>query len=127
MLEDQGFCGDGTHATRAEQPREGDEEVDGEDEEFAHEANGTMTAVPRKPVAHTRIPSYYELATHRGLWAIEIKRGLAPKPEKGFHHAREDLKPERSFLVYSGSERYPMAKNVEAIGLNQLAAALAAM
>jgi predicted AAA+ superfamily ATPase len=61
------------------------------------------------------------------LWAIEIKRGLAPKLEKGFHHAREDLKPERSFVVYSGSERYPMAKTVEAIGLSQLAAALAAM
>ena len=61
------------------------------------------------------------------LWAIEIKRGLAPKLEKGFHHAREDLKPERSFVVYSGSERYPMAQNVEAIGLSQLAAALAAM
>ena len=61
------------------------------------------------------------------LWAIEIKRGLAPKLEKGFHHAREDLKPERSFVVHSGSERYPMAENVEAIGLRQLAAALAAM
>ena len=61
------------------------------------------------------------------LWAIEIKRGLAPKLERGFHHAREDLKPERSFVVYSGSERYPMAENVEAIGLSQLAAALAAM
>jgi len=61
------------------------------------------------------------------LWAIEIKRGLAPKLEKGFHHAREDLKPERSFVVYSGSERYQMAENVEAIGLSQLAAALAAM
>lgn len=61
------------------------------------------------------------------LWAIEIKRGLAPKLEKGFHHAREDLKPERSFVVYSGSERYPMAKNVEAIGLSQLAGTLAAM
>lgn len=41
------------------------------------------------------------------LWAIEIKRGLAPKLDKGFHHAREDLQPERSFLVYSGEDRYP--------------------
>ena len=65
MLEHQGFCGDGTYATRAEQAREGDEEVDGEEEEFAHEANGTMTAVPRKAAPHKRIPSYYEFATHR--------------------------------------------------------------
>jgi hypothetical protein len=39
--------------------------VNGEDEEFAHEANSTVTAVPRKAVAHMRILSYYEFATHR--------------------------------------------------------------
>ncbi len=61
------------------------------------------------------------------LWAIEIKRGLAPKLEKGFHHAREDLKPERSFVVYSGTARYPLAEGVVAIGLSELAATLAAM
>jgi hypothetical protein len=32
------------------------------------------------------------------------------------------MKPERSFVVYSGSQRYPMSENVEAIGLSQLAA-----
>ncbi len=52
------------------------------------------------------------------LWAVEIKRGLAPKLDKGFHHAREDLKPERSFIVYSGEDRYPKAEGVEAIGLS---------
>jgi len=36
MLEHQGFCGDGTYATLAEQLREGNEEVDGENDEFAH-------------------------------------------------------------------------------------------
>jgi uncharacterized protein len=41
-------------------------------------------------------------------WAIEIKRGLSPRPEKGFHFAREDLKPEQSFVVYSGKGRYPL-------------------
>jgi len=51
-----------------------------------------------------------------GRWAIEIKRGLAPTLSKGFHSAREDLAPRRSFVVYSGSERYPLAKGVEAIG-----------
>jgi len=38
--------------------------VDGQDEQFAHKANGTMTAVPRKTAPHRRIPSYYEFATH---------------------------------------------------------------
>ena len=60
------------------------------------------------------------------LWAIEIKRGLAPKLDKGFHHAREDLSPERAFVVYSGNDRYPKADGVEVIGLGELAALLAA-
>ena len=34
------------------------------------------------------------------------------------------LKPERSFLVYSGTDRYPKSDDVEAIGLADLAALL---
>ncbi len=60
------------------------------------------------------------------LWAVEIKRGLAPKLDRGFHHAREDLEPERSFLVYSGDDRYPKNEAIEAIGLGELARMLAA-
>lgn len=60
------------------------------------------------------------------LWAVEIKRGLAPKLDKGFHHAREDLKPERSFLVYSGEDRYPKGEGIEAIGVKELASFIAA-
>ena len=60
------------------------------------------------------------------LWAVEIKRGLAPKLDKGFHHAREDLKPEQSFVVYSGEERYPKGEGIEVIGLKEMAAILAA-
>lgn len=59
------------------------------------------------------------------LWAIEIKRGLAAKTGKGFHHARADLKPARSFVVYSGDERYQKAEGVEAISVSELAAILA--
>ncbi len=53
-------------------------------------------------------------------WAIEIKLGLAPRLERGFHQAREDVKPERSFVVYSGSERFSIAPGIEAIGLAEL-------
>jgi predicted AAA+ superfamily ATPase len=59
-------------------------------------------------------------------WAIEVKRGLSPKLEKGFHHARADLKPARSFIVYSGNERYPRAAGVDAIPLPDLCRLLAA-
>jgi hypothetical protein len=41
--------------------------VDGEDEEFAHVANRTITASARKTAPHRRIPAYYEFATHRSV------------------------------------------------------------
>jgi uncharacterized protein len=77
------------------------------------------------------IPSFYRTAVgaeidlilefpDSKLWAIEIKRGLSPKLERGFHFAREDLNPARSFVVYSGNERYPISKGVDAIGLEEL-------
>jgi len=55
------------------------------------------------------------------IWAIEIKRGLSARLEKGFHHAREDIKPDKSFVVYAGEERYPITEDIEAIGLPELA------
>ena len=54
-------------------------------------------------------------------WAIEIKRGLAPKTERGFHEARDDLQPAASFVVYAGAERYPISQGVEAVSLRDLA------
>ncbi len=56
----------------------------------------------------------------RKPWAIEIKRGLAPKIERGFHLAAETVRPERCFVVYSGVERFPLAEGVEAIPLDAL-------
>lgn len=53
-------------------------------------------------------------------WAVEIKRSLAPKLERGFHSALTDLTPECSFVVYPGQERYPLAPGVEALGLPEL-------
>jgi predicted AAA+ superfamily ATPase len=61
------------------------------------------------------------------LWAIEIKRGLAAKLERGFHHARLDLAPAKSFVVYSGEERYPVAEGVEAISVREMATLLASL
>lgn len=58
------------------------------------------------------------------LWAIEIKRSLTPKLERGFHAACADLKPERRFVVYPGSERYRLAEDIEAVPLPLLAQTL---
>ncbi|MEQ1711774.1 MAG: ATP-binding protein, partial [Hyphomicrobium sp.] len=61
------------------------------------------------------------------LWAIEIKRSVSPKVERGFHVACDDLKPARRFVVYAGDERVPMPHDVEAVGLHALADELTGM
>jgi hypothetical protein len=82
------------------------------------------------------IPSFYRTAAGaeidflleipgQGLWALEIKRSRSAKPEKGFHLACEDLKPQHRFLVNSGSERYPVAPGLDVIGLVEMAGILA--
>lgn len=92
-----------------------------------------LAAVPERTIA-----SFYRTSTGaevdlvleipgQGLWAIDIKRGLAARPEKGFYSACEDLKPARSFAVNSGDDRYRISDDLEAIGLKQLAAKLAAL
>ena len=59
------------------------------------------------------------------LWAIEVKRGLVPKVERGFYNACEDLAPQRRYVVYSGIEHYALGNKIEAISLFDLAAFLA--
>ncbi len=70
--------------------------------------------------AGAEIDLLLELPGQQGPWAVEIKLGLVPKLAPGFHNARQDVKPARSFVVYSGSERYPLAPGVEAIGLREM-------
>jgi len=54
-------------------------------------------------------------------WTVEVKSGLEPKLQKGFHNALEDIKPDRSFVVYAGSDRYPVTTTTDAINLAELA------
>jgi len=55
-----------------------------------------------------------------GLWAIEIKRGSAPKLGRGFREACADLNPARRFVIYNGTERFPLTSETEAISLSEL-------
>ena len=75
--------------------------------------------------AGAEIDLLLELPGQRRPWAVEIKLGLAPTVGRGFHNAREDVEPVRSFVVYSGSERYPLATGIEAIGLGEMMGVLA--
>lgn len=51
------------------------------------------------------------------LWAIEVKRSLSPKIERGFYSACVDLNPTRKFVVYPGQEQYRMAEDIMVITL----------
>ena len=61
------------------------------------------------------------------LWAIEIKRSLAPKVERGFHAACTDLKPVRKLVIYPGAESYRLAADIEALNPVTAAALVAGM
>ena len=76
--------------------------------------------------AGAEIDLLLKLPGHRQPWAIEIKRGLAPKLERGFHLACESVRPERRWVVYGGVERFPVADGVEAISPGDLCKELSA-
>lgn len=78
-----------------------------------------------RTAAGAEIDLLLKLPGQRKPWAIEIKRGLAPKLERGFHLACETVRPERRLVVYSGTERFPIAEDVEAISLLDLCEELA--
>jgi uncharacterized protein len=52
--------------------------------------------------------------------AIEIKRSSAPSPERGFAVACDDLQIGQRYVVYPGTERFPLRHGAQAIGLPEL-------
>jgi len=78
-----------------------------------------------RTAAGAEVDLLLKLPGHRAPWAIEIKRGLAPKVERGFHHACEAVLPERRLMVYGGTERFPLAADIEAVSLIDLCEDLA--
>lgn len=58
------------------------------------------------------------------VWAIEVKRGLTAPPSKQLRIALKDVGPERTFVVYGGTERFPLPGGVEAIGLLEMVSLL---
>jgi len=70
--------------------------------------------------AGAEIDLLLNLPGKRAPWAIEVKRGLAPRIERGFHLACDDVRPARRLVVYGGTERFPIAEGVEAVSLRDL-------
>lgn len=81
--------------------------------------------------------SYYRTSTqaeidlvletpNQEIWAIEVKRSSAPKLSRGFHEACADINAVRKWVVYGGTDRYPMANAVEVVGLREFLSVLPA-
>jgi len=59
------------------------------------------------------------------IWAIEVKRSLTPKVERGFHSACADLSPARKLVVHPGTETFPLGNDVVTMPLAALCQELA--
>jgi predicted AAA+ superfamily ATPase len=55
--------------------------------------------------------------TNQEVWAIEVKRSIAPTLSAGFHSACEDIGATKKIVVYLGKDRFPIKGEVEVIGL----------
>jgi hypothetical protein len=92
-----------------------------------------LAAAPERSIASfyrtaagAEIDLLLEIPGH-GLWAIEVKRSLSGRPEKGFYIACRDLKPDKQFVVNAGLEQYPIDAETVAIGVPALARMLSAL
>jgi uncharacterized protein len=55
------------------------------------------------------------------IWAIEVKRSHAPKTERGFFEACAHIKPAQRFVVYPGTDTYPLNQDTTVLSLPALA------
>ena len=62
-----------------------------------------------------------EFGGKQGTWAIEIKRSMTAKLERGNHVALDDIQPQKAFVVYPGKDRYRKDDGIEAISLYEMA------
>ena len=51
------------------------------------------------------------ISKNNDVLAIEIKKSLAPKVEKGFYYGCEDIGATQKYVVYPGDDKYPLAKD----------------
>jgi predicted AAA+ superfamily ATPase len=78
-----------------------------------------------RTAAGAEIDLVLEIGGRHGTWAVEIKRSLSAKPQRGFYQAVEDIRPARAFVAHAGEDRYPLSEGIEAIGVREMAGLLA--
>ena len=86
-----------------------------------------LSAAPRRTQASfyrssagAEIDLVLNMGAKHGVWAIEIKLSEAPSTSKGLHSAMIDIQPDKTFIVYSGNDRYPKTDSIEVISLSGL-------
>jgi hypothetical protein len=56
----------------------------------------------------------------RELWAVEIKKGTAPKITRGFQRACEDVQATQKYVVYGGDDEFPVKHDTTVVSLQNL-------
>ncbi|MCP4253910.1 MAG: ATP-binding protein [Candidatus Scalindua sp.] len=56
----------------------------------------------------------------KDLWAIEVKNSVVPKIRKGFYVACEDVKASHRYVVYGGTDEFPIGKETVVISLKNI-------
>jgi predicted AAA+ superfamily ATPase len=54
---------------------------------------------------------------NKEIWAVEVKRSMAPKFSKGYAISANEISTAKNFIIYPGIERYAINENTEAISL----------
>jgi predicted AAA+ superfamily ATPase len=61
----------------------------------------------------------------RPVMAIEVKRSTSPSLSRGFGQACDDLGITQRWVVYPGTERFPMRQGAQAVGVLEMAGVVA--
>ena len=80
---------------------------------------GTAEAYFYRTAAGAEIDLLLRLSSSE-LWAIEIKKGTAPKITRGFHQACEDVQATQKYVVYGGGDEFPFRHDTTVISLQKL-------
>lgn len=54
------------------------------------------------------------------IWAIEVKRSIAPKVSKGFHLGAEDIQAHQKIVIYPGEETFSLGNDTLAMPIVEL-------
>ncbi len=61
---------------------------------------------------------------NKEVWAVEVKRSMAPKFSKGYSISASELNTTKNFIVYPGTDQYSINEHAEVISLSGLLAML---